>query len=195
MKNEVTIIKKELSPLIEKAKSLEIKDEASLSTATEVLSKLNSISDRIDEEKAKVLDPLNAARKAEMARWKPLEVIYDEAIDAVRLGMSLYQTKVVNDRKQAEEAIAARIGSGKGKIKLETAVSKIEELDTPTEKVSTESGSIKFRDVQKLKIISRAMIPVQYWIVDEEMVLQALKEGHIVPGAHIEIIQVPVNYR
>lgn len=195
-KTEITtILKKEISPLIEKANTLEIKDSSSLSEATEILSKLNSINDRIDEEKSKVLDPLNAARKAEMLRWKPIETVYQHAIDSIRAAMSIFQTNQVKARKESEEAIAKRIGSGRGSLKLETAVQKIEELDTPETHISTESGSIKFREVQKLKITSRAMIPVEYWTVDEDMVFQALKENKKVPGAAIEIIQVPVNSR
>ena len=62
---DLTIIQKSLSPLAAEAKTLKIKDLGSLKMATEILSKLNKLNDRIREEKERVTKPLNEALKAE----------------------------------------------------------------------------------------------------------------------------------
>ncbi len=68
--NQVGIIKKELSPIVEKANSIKIINEKDLLEATEMLSQVNKIKDKITLEKEKVVLPLNEALKAERARWK-----------------------------------------------------------------------------------------------------------------------------
>lgn len=191
---ELEIIK-EIQPLAFKAQSLEINNPESLKEATSILSRLNKLNDSVDEERSKVLRPLLEATKAERARWKPAEEYYKSAIEAIRLKMTQYQTNLVQENKAKEEAIASRIGEGKGSYKFETAVRKIENLPTIEKETATEEGLVQFREKKQLKVTDITLIPDLYWRINEELILNDLKNGLPVPGVEIEIIQVPVNYR
>ena len=68
------------------------------------------------------------------------------------------QTEQTKIAKAKEDAIASRVGAGKGKLGLETAVKKIEAIDQPSEHVATEAGSVKFRATRTLKITDEAKI-------------------------------------
>lgn len=188
-------VQKELLPLTKEAMDLRIVDAPSLRVATSLLSRLNRINDLIEQESNKVLIPLKEAQKAEKARWEPALTSYKAGIEALRLKQTIYQTNLVNARKSKQEAITARIHAGKGGITLETAVKKLESLSSIDTTIETNEGTVKFRESKQLKIIDLSQIPELYWQVNEELLLEDLKAGHTIPGAGLEVIQVPVNYR
>ncbi len=192
---DIAVIKEEVSPVVILAKKIDVKDAKSMETASELRTRLKQYDKTITTEKAKVLDPLNAARKAEMARWKPVETVLEQAFEILDTKMSDYQTA---EKKRADEEaarIAARIGEGKGKLKLETAVEKIGNIDTPAKVVVTDSGSTKWRTDKRLKVTDKSKIPLDYLEVNDSKLKQALLAGIVIEGAEIEEVQVPVNSR
>lgn len=193
--NKPQLIERKIIPLTTEASTLKITSNEDMEIATILLSKLNRINDEIDKEKQKVLAPLNKARQAEINRWKPTIMLYDEAITTLREKISKYQTKAVQDQLEAERAIADRIGEGKGHLTLETAVKKLSDLDTQPKEIITQFGSLKFRTEKRLKITNSSLIPRDYLIPDEKKLLDTLKLGTPVAGCEIEEIQVPINTR
>lgn len=191
----VKVLEKEITPVVAKAAKVEITNAGELAKATEVLSQLNQYADQVEAKKNTVLKPLKEATKAYNALFHPIEEKLETAIESIRGEMSRYQTEQVRIAKEEEARITSRVGEGKGKISLETASKKLDEVEKPIEKVSTQSGSLAFREVQKLKLIDETIIPREYLMVDEKKVLDALKAGQKVLGAEIELIQVPINRR
>lgn len=192
---QIAVIQTEISPIVAKAKAIEVKDPKSMEVASKMLSELNVQLDRITEEKEKVTKPLNEALKAERGRWKPIETILETSIDHLRGSISEYQTAEVKRVREEEARIANRVGEGKGKLKVETAVAKIEAIDTPESKVITAAGMVSFREDKVLVIQDESKIPDEYWVIDEKKLLDALKGGASVPGAELDIKMIPLNRR
>lgn len=192
---QLTTIEKKIIPLVTEAKSLNITSQPDMEIATLLLSQLNKVNDEIDKEKQKVLKPLNEARTAEINRWKPLTLQYEDAIASLRQKLSTYQTNAVRLNIEATSRIADRVGDGKGKLKIDTAVRKIEALDKPVEAVSTPAGTLRFRTDRVLRIIDTSIIPRQYLVPDEATILTDLKAGITVAGCVLEEVQVAVNNR
>ncbi len=192
---EVLVIEKKMQPVLAEATKLEVKDAKGMMVATELLSKLNKFNDAIVAEREKVTKPLNEALKAERARWKPTESANEEAIDIVRGKMSVYQTAETKRAREEEAKIAARVGEGKGKLQVDTAVKKIEGIERADETVKAESGLVKFREDKVLKIMDETLIPCEFLMLDEKKILATLKAGGKVLGAELEIKMVPLNYR
>ncbi len=192
---QVAVIQTEISPVITKARAIIVKDPKTMEAASLMLSEVNKHLDRIEEEKQKVLKPLNEARTAEINRWKPVISTLTTAIDHLRGTISAFQTAEVKRVRAEEEAIANRVGEGRGKLKVETAVKKIEEIDVPEHQVATEAGLVKFREDKVIKITDESRIPREYLVVDEKKLLEALKAGIVVPGAELDIRMTPVNFR
>jgi hypothetical protein len=193
--NKEIEIKKEVSPLVAKAQAVTIMSADDMKEATVLLSVVNKKLDAITAEEEKVTKPLNEALKAERARWSPMKTILKDAVSVLRTKMSAYQTAETKRAQEEKARIASRIGDGKGKIKMETAVRKLDEVDSPDTKVQTDAGALTFRATPTLKITDTHAIPREYLVVDEKKLLDALKAGVSVPGAEIEVIQVPVNRR
>jgi hypothetical protein len=188
-------LKKKVEPILLKAENLTIESAQDLTVATDLLSNLNKISDRIEEEKEKVTKPLNQALKAERARWKPIETMYENAVSYIRKQMTTYQTEQLRIQKEEEMKIASRVGEGKGKIKLETAVRKIEELNHPASVVSTDNGIVKFRTVRRFEVMDIPLLPIQYLIPDETAIKAQMVAGNELPGVRYFEEQIPINYR
>lgn len=190
----VALVEKEVSPLVEEAKSIKIKDEASLEEATELLSKVNQGLDKITEEKEKVTKPANEILKAERARWKPMETVLESAKTILRQGITKYQTKVTEEAAKKAAQIAEKAGSGK--MAPQTAIRKMGEIQAPTKSVATKSGSLKFMTVQKFEVIDKTKLPWDYLLADEVAIRKAMKEdGLKLPGVRYYEEQVPVNSR
>ena len=192
---EIAVIEKQVSPIVARAEELKVKDQKSMEQATKMLSELNIQKDKITAEKEKVTKPLNEALKAERARWKPIETILDTAIGFLRNSISDWQTAETKRVREEEAKIAARTGEGKGKIKVETAVAKINEIERPNEKVVSDAGMVQFREDKILKIMDETMIPREYLIPDEAKILADLKAGKKVKGCELDIKMTPINYR
>lgn len=193
--NELKRVEARIAPLVAEARALEIADCDDLERATLLLSKMNTIIDNVEAEKDKVLAPLKQAEKAERARWKPIELMYAAPIERVRKLISDYQTKVTQLAKDEEAKIASRVGDGRGKLSVDTAVRKMGEIDQPTKKVETRFGSITFRTDRELRINDASLIPDSFYVLDEKAVKKALEAGQVVPGAVLEEVQVPINRR
>jgi len=191
MTNKITIIQKEVSPIVKKAKALVISTPKELTKAVSILSELNIANDKITEEKEKVTKPLNEALKAERSRWKPMEIILETAITAIRQKMSSYQTEIAKKQKEEEAKVAEQLA--KGEISFDEATKAIVLPDN--EGIETKAGTVKFRTVQVLKVVDISLIPDEYWEIMESKLLADLKAGKTIAGVELEEQQVPINYR
>lgn len=189
--------------LVQRFEGKEIETPKDMEDAGVILSELNKIVDAAEEEKQKVLKPLNAARAAELARWKPFETYFKPIIEVVRGKISKYQTAATRAADEEAARIALRVGEGKGKLKVETAVRKIDEIDKPASVIETSAGKVKFREDKVLKItdMSKLMgfvIRTQDFsfvqILDAKLKAR-LVAGEEIPGAEIEVVQTPINFR
>lgn len=190
MDNHIAVIQTELAPVLLQAKELSITKDEDLVQATTLLSEMNRVMDRVEEEKNKVLRPALDVIAAERARWKPIESAYKEAIEPLRDKMSVYETDAARKRLKDAEDAADKVS--RGKMTLDEASNA---LDVTPRKIETPSGSLAFRDKHQVKIVNTAKIPKKYWKINEELILEALMNGETVAGAELEVIKVPVNRR
>lgn len=179
--------------IITKAENLTIATQADLVEATNVLSDLNRTKDAIIEEKEKVTRPLLDALNAERARWKPRELQLDTLIVKVRTAMTVFQTNLLATQKKEQDKIVSKLEDGK--IRPETAIRKLGELDTVDKRVETDSGSISFKTVMRFEVVDLEAVPNEYLLINEVLVRQSLKEGKSIPGIRKYEEQVPINKR
>ena len=193
--NEVAVIEKRAHPLVVKAESFAIKTADDMKEATSLLSDLNKIGDSIQAEKDKVMKPLNQAIKAERARWKPIETLFDSGISALRRTMGAYQNEAKRIADEKKDKIAARVGDGKGKLRAETALAQMDEVKRPDQTVSTDEGTVKFRTAKKFEVMDITLLPIEYHLANEVAIKQQMQAGIELPGVRYYEEQVPVNFR
>lgn len=192
-KNEEPKLMSTITPMLTEVRSFAIKNSDEMGKATKYLSEANKILDNLTEDKEKLTKPLNEALKAIRAKYKPAEIALEEIITSIRKSMTSYQTTQKKLENEAQAKIADKVASGK--ISIDKAIQKLESLEVVANKTVTDEGSISFRPTPTLKISDPLAIPREYLIIDETSLLKALKSGAQVPGAEIEIIQVPINRR
>lgn len=194
-KQEIIAFERKVEPAIVRVQKLHIKNVKDIKEAVQTLSLINKYADQVREKRETVTKPLNEALKNARALFKPVENKLDGAVALLREAMSEYQTRETTKQRIEEGKIIDRVGEGKGKIKLDTAVSKIEGLAKVDDEIVAESGTVKFREDKVLKIIDKNIVPFEYFVLDEKKLVADLKEGKQVPGAILEIKMTPLNYR
>lgn len=194
---DVSIVQKvkAVSPLVEKAKELVIETPEDMGVANEILSSMNKIIDAATEEKEKITKPALAILSAERKRWKPLEEMFDLGIELLRKKMSKYQTEAKRKAEEEEDALAARVGEGRGKLKPETAIRKMGEIEKPETRISGDKGMTKFRTVPRFEVMDIKKLPVEFLLPNEVAIREAQKEGKEIPGVRYYTEEVPMNFR
>ena len=191
--NKVPKIIETILPAIPKLEATTVKDTASMEKATEYMSKANKFLDALKKDREAITKPINDSLKAIRAKYKPTEDKLTAIIENIRSQMTIYQTEQLRLKAEAERKITDRVE--KGTLKMETAIKKIENIEVPANKTTTDLGSVSFRATPRLKITDEKLIPREYLTINEGAIMNALKANITVPGAEIEIIQVPVNRR
>lgn len=189
-----TIIPTDIDKILSKP-VFTITDESEKEEATAFLSLLNKRLDSVVAYKESKTKPLNEALKIIRAETKPYETKLEDAIAAVRKSMTAYQNEAVRIANEAADKIAARVGEGKGKLKAETAMNKINEIDKPANAIATTAGSVKFRPVKKFEVVDLKKVPMEYHLANETAIREAMKAGTELPGVKYWIDQEVVNSR
>lgn len=175
--------------------TLEITNAEQMSTAAHMLSTINKQADKVQAEKEKVTKPLLAALNAERGRWKPFEIVYEGLRNTLRAKMTKYQTESTRVAEVEANKIANRVGEGKGKLKVETAVKKMGEIQKPEEVVTTEAGLVKFKTVNKFEVTDFAALPDTFKVANDVEIRKAMLAGVKIKGVRYFTEQVPVNFR
>lgn len=173
------------------ALALSVTDKDTMAKASELRSSVKKYLKDLTEEKERVTKPLNEALKAERARFKPLEEKAEAILAHLDREMSSYQTAEAKRVAEEEAKIAARIGEGKGKLKMETAVAKLAAIDTPDNTV----GGTRFVTDYEVVVTDLKVIPEMYLKIEVKTMLvkQSLKAGMKIPGVELREIKRPVN--
>lgn len=191
----IAVIEKKLLPTLKEVESLVVTDEKSEREAATLLSKLNLVGDSMKEKKAEIYDPAWATVVAIRAAWKPREDMLANAITIVRAKMNKYRTDAKAKADEEAAKIAARVGEGKGKLKVETAVKQMEAIEQPTGAVATSAGVVKYKTVPKFEVVSLKELPIKYHLANEVEIRKAMLAGIKLEGVRYFEEQVPVNIR
>lgn len=194
---EIATIDKKVTTLVSKqelqAEKLEILKLEDMTRATELLSEVNRMADKLEEERTKLTVPLNATLKEINNRYKPLSTTLKNAVDIIRKKMMDAQKRFDADIEGQKDKLMDRVE--RGTMRVETAVAKMEDIPDASAKVLTDSGAVQWVTVKKLVIDDATKIPREYLDVNETAVKEALKNGIVVPGARMIEEKIPKNTR
>ena len=170
-------------------------NKTTLPNAVLVLSQLNQTLDSIELEEDTITAPAQAIIKRERERWAPFKKPLKGAIDALRAKMTQYQTLARKEEQEAKDAIAARVKEGRGNLKMETAMEKMDAVEAPEARVTTEAGSLRFQTKKEFEVVDLSLVPLQYVSANEVEIRKAMKNGIELPGVRYFTIEVPYNTR
>lgn len=186
MNNDLTLYTTQ-APEVEK---LVIETTDDLTKATSLLSQLNKQLDAIKAHKEEKTKPLNAALRAIRDDYRPYEEALNDAVASLKSKMNTYATRLATNQKQLEDKILSD-----KRTTVETKVNKLATLDVAPVETNTEQGSVKFYTVKKWRVVDMTKVPLDYLIVNEDAVKQAMKEDAPIAGIEYYEEQALRNYR
>ncbi len=190
---QLKVVEKKVTGTAEVIMRMTIKTDDDMSVASELLSKANTHAKEIKANKEELTKPLNAVLLLIRKKYKPVETELEKAIKHLRAEIGAYQTKKDDEAEAERVRIAGRVGSGKGKLKMETAAQQMANVAAPERKVETASGSISFKDGYVITVVDIYKIPEQFLSVDIAGIEKAYKAGGTVEGVTAKKIKVPIN--
>ena len=167
------------------AKALVVDSDADYINGANILLKAKELQKTIDAEKEPIIKPAKEIIKSINAKYKPAEDVLEQ-IDTIVRKKVLDHNNAMEAKAQEElEKLNNQIQGGKIKdqAKIDNKLDVIHS-QVPAKTVHTGTGSIQIRQVKKLVIVNRDLIPDEYWVVDEVKLREAvLKLEQVVPGA------------
>lgn len=171
-KEELAIVpmKRKITRAVNVANDLMIEDQEAMVQATDILGTIKQLDKLVKKAEKSQRDPLNAQLKAISEKFKPLKDDLSEGESIIKDKMLDYEREI--EAKRAEEAAKLEARVEKGTMRTDTAMRKMDELETVGSQVQGNAGTVQFRTVQKIKITDPTKIPLKYLM--DEKVLAAL---------------------
>ena len=182
MKKEIQLLNEETLAVAKYTSALSIKGAEDMKNAVETLSSLNTLHDRVVEDREKLTKPLLEALKEVRERYRDVEERLKASIGTVRSEMTRYQGEALKARQEAELKLSERVGEGRGKLKMETALRRLEEVEVVEKGVVGEAGSVTFVEVEKFEVVDFKALPDEYKVANEVAIRLAKKNGVEVAG-------------
>ena len=184
---EIAVVKRQVTLATTAAEELDVKDKESLDQAVNLLTKIKTVAKLVNDRKDSFTRPAYNAYKQIMEEakklWNPLLDDCAKAETIVKAKSLEYKKKVDAQAKIDEKKIADRVDAGK--LKEETGVKKMQEIERVEASVETSKGSASFRKVRVVKVIDESQIPRDYLVVDMVKVRKDALAGVSIPGVEV----------
>jgi hypothetical protein len=191
MKDNSLEIIKETAPIIKQVQALSITVKEDLIPATDLLSKINKYADLLKKDRLSLTQPLEDSLKLIRAKYSPTESLLKEAVATLKQRMGDFQAEQLRIQRIEEQKIADKVNSGY--IKTETAIAKMEAVQTTDKKVSADAGSVSFREERDFEVVDISLLPGRYLLPNMVEIRIAMKAGLEIPGCKYFTKQVITN--
>ena len=193
---EVTVPKesvKEVSIFEKSADDLKITNNTDMETAADLLGSVKkmqkSLKTKEDDAKRPFQDTLNGIRAA----YKPINADLSAAESTIKGKVVDYRKKEAAAAEEKKNKIEARVGEGKGKLKVQTAINQISNVDQGKSEahIDTGSSSMTVRMIKKVRITDESLVPRDYLVVDTTKVKAAAVKIHDLKKEGVAVEQIP----
>lgn len=181
--------KRKITTVQNTVEGFKITDNDSMVVATDTLSIIKDVSKAMEKQRKSRVDPLNKEVKEINAEYKPLSTKLDAAEKIIKNEMLAYSNEV--DRKAAEAAAKLEDRVERGTMRTDTAMRKMDDIETMGSSVEGNKGSVNFRMVRVVKIVDVTKIPAKY--LNDEKVLDAIKAAvrtDVMNGTMVDGVEV-----
>lgn len=185
----LTPVKRQVTTISNQAGDLMIDSQESLSQATDILSKIKASAKDVEKRKKEITDPLNAALKSARSLFKPLEDDLSTAERTIKGKMLDYSNEVEEEARKKAAKLEDRVE--RGTMRTDTAMRKMDEIETVGSSVQGASGSVQFRTVRNIKIVDPTKIPLKY--LSNEKVLAAISAAvrtDVLNGTKVDGVEI-----
>ena len=180
---ELTVLKTQVSKLENKANEISITTPEENASAIDFKAKLRDMGKVIRDRKEEITKPLNEALRSARDLFAPIEEQFETAENIVGRKLLDYKQKVDAEAREKEAKIAKQVEQGR--LKIETAEKKLEQVQRVEKTTQTDHGRVQFRKIKKVRITNQNLIPDEYWIIDEVKLRKEALAGKSIAGCEI----------
>lgn len=185
----LTPVKRQVTTISNQAGDLLIDSNESLTQATDILSKIKTSAKDVKKRKEEITKPLNDALKSARDLFRPIEADLATAERCIKDKMLDYSNAV--EAEAAAKAAKLEDRVERGTMRTDTAMRKMDEIETVGDAVKGEKGSVQFRTVRTIKIVDPAKIPLKY--LANEKVLAAISAAvrtDVLNGTKVDGVEI-----
>ena len=180
---EITLVKQQASKALHAAATLEITNEEELEKGVDMLSKIKTVGKMIKERKEAITKPLMESLNSVRELFIPIEENHRSAEKFIKTKMLAYQNEQEIAREKAKAKITAKVE--KGTMKVETAITKIEDLPEVSTTSKGKIGAISTRIVKKVRITDESKLPREYLMANEPLIRRDAIAGKTIAGVEV----------
>lgn len=185
----LTPVKRQVTTISNKAGDLMIDSQESLSQATDILSQIKTAAKGVKAQKELITKPLNESLKAARDLFRPIEADLETAERTIKDKMLDYSNDVEEEARKKAAKLEDRVE--RGTMRTDTAMRKMDEIETVGSSVQGEKGSVQFRTVRAIKIVDPTKIPLKY--LSNEKVLAAISAAvrtDVLNGTKVDGVEI-----
>lgn len=186
---ELTPIKAQVTKSVNRANDVIIDSPESLASATDILKAIKDAGKVVKTRKEEITKPLNDALKSARDLFRPIEADLATGERIIKDKMLDYTNEV--EAKRAAEAAKLEARVEKGTMRTDTAMRKMDDLETVDSTVKGAKGSVNFREVRKVKIVDPKAIPLKY-LMNEKVIdaIRAAVSTDVLNGTKVEGVEI-----
>jgi hypothetical protein len=188
----LTPIKRQVTTAVNRANDLSIDSPESLAQATDILKAVKDAGKVVKSRKEEITKPLNDALKSARDLFRPIEADLATGERIIKDKMLDYTNEV--EAKRAAEAAKLEARVERGTMRTDTAMRKMDDLETVDSTVKGAKGSVNFREVRKVKIVDPKAIPLKY-LMNEKVIdaIRAAVSTDVLNGTKVEGVEIVIE--
>lgn len=186
---ELTPIKRQVTTVVNRANDITIDSQESLVAATDILSGIKSAAKVVKGRKEEITKPLNAALKSARDLFRPIE-------DDIATGERIIKSKMLDyeneiEAKRAAEAAKLEARVEKGTMRVDTAMRKMDDLQTVDSTITGTKGKSSFRTIRVVKLVDPSKVPLQYLMNEKvQAALITAARDDVLNGVRVEGFEI-----
>lgn len=183
-------LKREITTISIAVNQYRIANENDLAKGADLLHEVKNVKSALTKRKEEITRPIMQSLESVRDLFRPLEDAYKDAERIIKEKMTAFQLAETKRIKAKQDEIKTKLEQGK--IKTETAISRLENVGEVSTKFEGIVGKISFKTHLKLEITDEKLIPRAYLVPDRVKITGALRAGLTVAGAKLVEEKIPV---
>ena len=184
---------KEVSIFERTANDLTINNAGDMEKAVEVLGSIKKMQKHLKTQETDAKKPYQELVKGIIAAFKPVNTQLTAAEDTIKGKIGAFRRKEAELAEAKKAKIEARVGEGKGKLKEQTAINQIANVEQNRSAAHIDTGTSKLttRKVKKLNITDESLIPREFLVVDTAKLRKAAFDIYDLKSNGVDVAMVP----
>jgi hypothetical protein len=184
---------KEVSIFEKTANELKITSAADVEAAVDTLGSIKKMQKHLKAQEDGAKKPYQELVKGIIAAFKKPQTDLAAAESTIKSKISTFRAEEARKAEEKKAKIEARVGEGKGKLKVQTAINQISDVEQSKSAAHVDTGNSKMtvRMIKKVRITDESLIPRDYLVVDNAKVRAAAVKIYDLKKEGVEVAMIP----